>query len=93
MIQSFDNTGYQSALVGAIKEGRKDVVRLLEGAVGLGRYDEMAKRRREKKENKGNWKVSEFNSSEISGHRSQDLDSILQVFSQGVVLICNVDAV
>ena len=93
MIQSFDNTGYRSALVWARKGGHKDVVRLLEEAAGLGRYNEMAKRRREKKENKENWKVSEFNSSEISGHRSEDLDSILQVFSQGVVLICNVDAV
>ena len=54
---------------------------------------EMAKRRRQKKENKGKSKVTEFNSDEIAGHRSEDLDSVLQVFSQGGLLICNVNAV
>ena len=61
-----------------------------------GRPDEVMgqkKEMRQKKEKKGKSKVSEFNSEEISGHRSDDLDSVLQVFSQGIVLICNVDAV
>ena len=60
------------------------------GLPNLSKYEEMKKRMRQKKEKS---KVTEFNSDEIAGHQFEDVDSVLQVFSQGGPLICNVNAV
>ena len=46
-------------------------------AQGLSKYDEM-RMRRQKKESK---KANVLNSDEIPGHRFEDLDSVLQVWS------------
>ena len=54
---------------------------------GLSKYEEIAKRRLKKEKRKLKNVLMEFNSDEISGHQFEDLDSVLQVLSQGGLLI------